>query len=64
MINMDGRVYTLFNKLGLNDWCIGNCNEEINNVFYSDYSNLEHNLEIQRKIATDYLKNSLSIDNI
>lgn len=59
MNNMDSRMYTLFKKLEIRDWCIGNCDEEIKNVFYSDYSNLENNLEIERKIATNYLKHSL-----
>ncbi len=58
--NMNSRMDTLFSKLQIGDWCIGDVNEDINHLFYKDYSKVEKNLEREKKVAMSYLQRSLN----
>lgn len=57
--NMNSRMETLFDKLHLGDWCIGNTDEPTDKIFDCDYSSVDENLANERKFAYDYLKEAL-----
>ncbi len=57
--NMNSRMETLFDKLQLGDWCIGNMDEPIENVFNCDFSSVDENLAKEREFAYNYLKEAL-----
>lgn len=54
--NMNSRMDTLFSKLQIGDWCIGNIEEDIHHIFYTDFSKVESNIKREKKIAMDYLR--------
>ncbi|MCM1286167.1 MAG: polysaccharide pyruvyl transferase family protein [Acetobacter sp.] len=60
--SMSSRMDTLFGMLNITDWCIGNINENIEHVFYKDYSNTQCILERERKFALNYLRRALNSD--
>lgn len=57
--NMNSRMDTLFSKLQIGDWCIGDVNEDSNHLFYKDYSKVQKNLEREKKVAMSYLQRSI-----
>lgn len=59
--NMSSRMDTLFKKFNVSDWCIGDINEDIEHVFYKDYSGFESTLKKEQDFAYDYLKGALDI---
>lgn len=58
-ISMNSRMDTLFSKLGIGDWCIGNINESADDVFNCDFSSVDENLAKEREFAYNYLKEAL-----
>lgn len=58
--DMSSRTQTLFNAFNIENWCVGDVSEDINNVFYKDYSNVNQILNQKRQEAYDYLKGALS----
>lgn len=59
--NMSSRMDTLFKKFNVSDWCIGDINEDVEHVFYKDYSDFESTLKKEQDFAYDYLKGALDI---
>lgn len=59
--DMSSRMDTLFKKFNVSDWCIGDINEDIEHVFYKDYSGFESTLKKEQDFAYDYLKGALDI---
>lgn len=59
--NMSSRMDTLFKKFNVSDWCIGDINEDVEHVFYKDYSGFESTLKKEQDFAYDYLKGALDI---
>lgn len=59
--NMSSRMDTLFNTFKINDWCVGDINESIDNILFKDYSNVQSILTEKREFAYDYLKGALDI---
>lgn len=60
--SMSSRMDTLFNMFKINSWCRGNINENMDNVFYKDYSAVQSVLEEKQNYAKRYLKGALGID--
>ena len=60
--NMNGRVDTLFSKLQVGDWCIGDVNESVEHILYKDFSKVEKNLNYEKEFAMNYLKGALYED--
>ena len=59
--NMSSRLNTLFDKFQIGSWCRGNTAENIDDVFFKDYSNVSQTLSNERTHALSYLKNALGI---
>ena len=59
--DMSSRMDTLFKKFNVSDWCIGDINEDVEHVFYKDYSDFESTLKKEQDFAYDYLKGALDI---
>lgn len=59
--NMSSRLDTLFDKFQIDSWCRGNTAENIDDVFYKNYSNVPQTLSNERAHALSYLKNALGI---
>lgn len=59
--DMSSRLDTLFDKFKIGSWCRGNVDENIDNVFYKDYSNVNNTLSKERAYALSYLKNALGL---
>lgn len=59
--DMSSRMTTLFGKLDINSWCWGDISEDVDRVFYSDYSSTDEKIEKEKKFAYDYLKGALNI---
>lgn len=57
--NMNSRMETLFDKLCLGDWCIGDINEPQENLLNCDFSRVDENLAKEREFAYNYLKEAL-----
>lgn len=53
-LNMNSRMDTLFKITGLGEWCIGNMNDK--NVFDCDFTNVFENIEKEKNISLDYLR--------
>lgn len=60
--NMNSRMDTLFSKLQIGDWCIGNINEPVEHILYNDFSKVEKNLNYEKEYAMNYLKGALYED--
>ncbi len=58
---MSSRMDTLFGKLNISDWCIGDINENLDHVFYKDYTGVNDIIEAEKTFAYDYLKGALNI---
>lgn len=56
---MNSRIETLASVLELDNWYIGNCNEELEHILYKDYKRAFENIEIEKKKSFEYLKGSL-----
>lgn len=63
-VDMSSRMATLFGKLNIENWCRGDTNEDINHLFYSDYSLTDEIIEKEKIFAYDYLKGALNINEI
>ncbi|MGN1420910.1 MAG: polysaccharide pyruvyl transferase family protein [Eubacterium sp.] len=61
IVNMSSRMDTLFSTFKINDWCVGDINESIDNILFKDYSNVQSILTEKREFAYDYLKGALDI---
>lgn len=59
--DMSSRMNTLFGKLNISDWCIGDINENLDHVFYKDYTGVNDIIEAEKTFAYDYLKGALNI---
>ncbi len=59
---MLSRMDTLFNLLNISDWCKGDLNENIDHVFYKDYSSVNEALSQKKQESIDYLKGALGIN--
>lgn len=59
--DMSSRMDTLFGKLNIFDWCIGDINENLDHVFYKDYTGVNDIIEAEKTFAYDYLKGALNI---
>lgn len=59
LVDMNSRMKSLFNMFSINDWCQGDINENIDNIFYKDYSKVETVLNNERRFAFDYLKKAM-----
>lgn len=57
--SMSSRMDTLFHMFSIDDWCVGDVNEDIDHIFYKDYSKVESVLKEKRQFALDYLKKAL-----
>lgn len=60
--DMSSRMDTLFGKLNISDWCIGDINENLDHVFYKDYTGVKDIIEKEKAFAYKYLKGALNIE--
>lgn len=60
--NMNSRMDTLFSKLQIGDWCIGDVNEPVGHILHKDFSKVEKNLNYEKEFAINYLKGVLYED--
>ena len=60
--DMNSRMITLFEKLSLGDWCVGNADMPVdNNIFFSDYSKTDESIIKEQEHSYKYLKGALNI---
>ena len=59
--DMSSRMNTLFGKLNISDWCIGDTEESLEHVFYKDYTGVKDIIEEEKAFAYKYLKGALNI---
>ena len=59
--DMSSRMDTLFGKLNISDWCIGDITESLEHVLYKDYTGVKDIIEEEKAFAYDYLKGALNI---
>lgn len=55
------RMDTLFEKFKVSGWCVGDLNEDMDNLFKTDFPCSEEVFRQERKVAIDYLKEALNI---
>lgn len=60
--DMSSRMNTLFGKLNISDWCIGDITESLEHVFYKDYTGVKDIIEEEKAFAYKYLKGALNIE--
>lgn len=60
--NMSSRMDMLFLKFGIIDWCKGSVEENIDNILYTNYKNVDSILGKEKTIALDYLKGALELN--
>ena len=60
--DMSSRMNTLFGKLNISDWCIGDITESSEHVFYKDYTGVKDIIEEEKAFAYKYLKGALNIE--
>lgn len=60
--NMSSRMNTLFGKLNISDWCIGDITESLEHVLYKDYTGVKDIIEKEKAFAYNYLKGALNIE--
>lgn len=60
--NMNSRMDTLFSKLKIGSWCIGDTTESVEKFLYKDFSNVKENLDYEKKFALDYLMGALELN--
>ncbi len=62
-VSMSSRLDSLFNMFDIKEWCIGDVDEKIDNLFYKDYSGVEKVLNNAIMSSNEYLKKGLDISN-
>lgn len=60
--DMSSRMNTLFGKLDISSWCIGDTEEPFDRVFFKDYTGIGEVIEEEKVFAYNYLKGALNIE--
>lgn len=58
------RMDTLFDMFSIKEWCTGNADEDIEHLFFCEYSNVKSVLEEKRRFSVNYLRKELDTDAV